>query len=94
MELARTADGLRIKETETHRIFVIPMLYNWRIARSPKDNPMTYDRGWCYAGRGMASFVAAVLAAWAWDGADDTEPEGWNKNIQTGAWREPESPRE
>jgi hypothetical protein len=82
--------GFRVKETETHLIAVVRMLFNWRVARTPKADLMTYDRGWCYAGTGPASFIAAVLAAMAWDGADETEPEGWNKNVQTGEWREPE----
>jgi hypothetical protein len=33
--------------------------------------------------------AAAVLAVEAWDGSDDTGLEGWNKNNQTGEWREP-----
>jgi hypothetical protein len=81
--------GYRVKETETHYIEVVRMIYNWRLATTPKHSPMTYERGWCYAGTGPVSFTAAVLAAMAWDGADGTEPEGWNKNIQTGEWREP-----
>jgi hypothetical protein len=83
--------GYRIKETATHYVDVIRMIYNWRIARVPKACPMTYDRGWCYAGKGPDSFARAVLAAAAWDGADDTEPGGWNKNTQTGEWREPDA---
>lgn len=83
-------DGaFRVKETPTHWVDVVPMLYNYRVARTPKSSPMTYDRGWCYAGTGIDSFTAAVLAAHAWDGGDDTEPEGWNKNLQTHEWREP-----
>ena len=59
--------GFRVKETETHWVDVVPMIYNWRLARTPKDSPLTYDRGWCYYGTGTASFTAAVLAAMAWD---------------------------
>jgi hypothetical protein len=88
LDLTPVDGGLRVKETETHYIDVLRMIYNWRIARTPKDSPMTYDRGWCYAGTGDAALWRAVLAAAAWDGADDTEPEGWSKNIQTGEWRE------
>lgn len=83
--------GFRVKETETHYIEVVRMIYNWRLATTPKHSPMTYDRSWCYAGTGAPSFTAAVLAARAWDGADGTEPVGWNKNNQTGDWREPEA---
>jgi hypothetical protein len=81
--------GFKVKETATHSVVVIRMIYNWRLATVPKSCPMSYDRGWCYAGTGPASLARAVLAAAVWDGSDDTEPEGWNKNIQTGEWREP-----
>lgn len=33
--------------------------------------------------------LTAVLAAADWDGGDDTEPVGWNKNGRTGEWRPP-----
>lgn len=71
--------GYRIKETATHYIDVMPMLYNWRITTVPIACPMTYDRGWCYQGTGIGGFVPAVLAAIAWDGSDDTEPPGYFK---------------
>lgn len=80
-------DGVYTKETETHYIDVIPMLFNWRVATTRKGR-CYYERHWCYQGRGMRSFAAAVLAVDAWDGSDDTEPPGWNKNGQTGEWRE------
>ena len=89
MGLQSCDGGYRVKETETHYIEVVRMIFNWRLATTPKHSPMTYDRGWCYAGTGLRSFMAAVLAAMAWDGADGSEPDGWNKNIQTGEWREP-----
>jgi hypothetical protein len=83
--------GYRVKDTGTHWVDVTRQIYNWRICRIPRNSPMTWDRGWCYAGTGPASFTAAVLAAMAWDGADGSEPAGWNKNIQTGEWRPPAS---
>lgn len=67
--------ALRIKETETHYIEVVPMAFNDRIVMTPKSTPYTYDRYWCFD-RGPA----AVLAALAWDGATDTEPVGWIKS--------------
>lgn len=79
----------RVKETSTHYIEVIPMLVNWRLHTVRKDEgPMAWsERYWCYSGRDERTYVTAVLAAYAWDGADDTEPEGWNKNGQTQEWR-------
>ena len=87
--LTRIEGGYRIKETETHYIDVVRMLYNWRVVRTPKNSPLTWDRGWCYSGTGWDTLMAAALAAWNWDGGDDTEPPGWNKNVQTGEIREP-----
>lgn len=84
-----TEAGFVVKETPTHLIVVCPMLFNWRVCTTPKCAPYSYDRFWCYAGRDAESFHRAVAAAMAWDGADDTEPEGWNKNGQTHQWREP-----
>lgn len=89
--LTRIDGGYRIKETETHYIDVVLMLYNWRVTRTPKASPLTYDRGWCYFGTDWSTLLLAAMAAYAWDGADDTEPKGWNKSIQTGEIREPTS---
>lgn len=72
----------RVGETETSYIEVTPMLFNDRIIVVPKSAPRTYDRFWCYQKGG-----AAILAALAWDGADDTEPVGWIK-----AWDQRYSP--
>ncbi len=78
------------RETAIHYIDVIPMIANFRVATTRKTSPPMpfFERFWCYEGRGQASFVAAVLAASAWDGSDETEPAGWSKNGQTGEWRE------
>jgi len=81
--------GFRVKETPDHWVDVVRMIYNWRVARTPKDAPMTHDRHWCFAGTGWKSLAIAVLAATEWDGGDFTDPPGWNKNGQTGEWREP-----
>lgn len=80
--------GFRIGETETHYIDVVRKLYSWRIVRSAKSSPATYDRGYCYFGSDGPTLIKAVIAALAWDGGDDTEPEGWNKNVFTQEWRE------
>lgn len=71
--------GWRVKETPTHWIDVIPMIFNWRVVTVPKAFPLLVDRGWCYQGTGPAAFTAAVLAALAWDGSDESEPAGYFK---------------
>ena len=79
--------GFRVKETPDHWIDVQRMLFNWRVSRTPKSCPMTYDRNYCYFGTGLETLLRAVAAAAEWDGADDTDPAGWDKNIQTGETR-------
>lgn len=81
--------GVLVKETPTHLICVKPMLFNWRLhtVRKPRDEYPSSERHWCYTGLGVQAFTNAYVAALAWDGSDDTEPPGWNKNGQTGEWR-------
>lgn len=81
--------GFRVKETGDHWIDVLRMFFSWRIVTTPKDCPEGYDRHWCYAGTSWIALITAAQAAAEWDGADGTEPEGWNKNGQTHEWREP-----
>lgn len=89
-EVAPHGYGFRVKETDTHFIDLVPMLFNWRVHTVRKDDPLSWgERFWCYEGRDLVTFQRAVAAALAWDGADHTEPEGWNKNGQTQEWRAP-----
>lgn len=90
ISLTRIDGGFRVKTTERHHIDVMGMMYNWRICTTLIGYPQCYDRHWCYEGISFAAFMHAVLAAYAWDGADDSEPAGWNKNGQTGEWRPPQ----
>lgn len=76
----------RVKGTGTHWIDIVPMIYSWRLITVPKNSPLSRDRGWCYFGTQAQTFIAAVLAAWAWDGADDSRPAGWDKDLQTGEY--------
>lgn len=78
--------GWRVKENTagTHYIDVLPMIVNTRIAWTPKADPSGYDRHWCYAGSNLETLLNTIAIALAWDGAADTEPEGWIKNGQTG----------
>ncbi len=72
----RFDDGrMRVKETATHYVDIMPMIYNCRIVTTRKDRD-EYDRGWCYAGRDP---LPAVLAALAWDPDTEDEPQGWIK---------------
>ena len=80
--------GWRVAETTTHYIDVLVMIYNYRVVETPKADPDTYDRFWCYVGRDLAALLRAVAAARVWVASDDPEPAGWNKNGQTGEFRE------
>ena len=74
-----------VKDTGTHLVEVNRMIFNWRITRSRK-NSLCYDRGWCYYGTSWIALLRATQAAIDWDGADDTAPEGWDKNAMTGEY--------
>lgn len=88
--ICEQVDGLfRVKEVGRYYLDVCPMALNYRLCTTLIDLPGIYDRHWCYVGRGRPAWMAAVLAAAMWDGSDDTEPLGWNKNGTTGKWREP-----
>jgi hypothetical protein len=89
-ELIQIEGGYRVAETPTHYLDVMKMLFSWRLCETPKSCPLVYDRYWCYRGGDIQALLAAVAAARAWDGAQDTEPAGWNKNGQTQEWREPQ----
>lgn len=83
--------GLRIHDNPagTHWVDVLAMLYNYRIALTPKAAPFLIETYWCYAGKSRADLMRTVAAAMEWDGAVGTDPVGWNKNGQTGEWRSP-----
>ena len=81
--------AFRLKRQNGYFVDIRPMLFNIRVALTPEACPVVYDRHFCYTGTSNQTFTAAVLAAAQWDVRDDTEPEGWNKNGQTGEYREP-----
>lgn len=89
-EVTPVDGGFRVKETDAHYVDVLRQIFNWRVTRSPKADPWCYDRHWCFAGTSFTTLFRAVQAAGEWDGGDRTDPEGWNKNGQTGEWRAPE----
>lgn len=72
----------RVKEQAGYFVEVIPMLVNWRlhIVKVDGGELAWSHRHWCYDGLGRTAFTAAVLAAHAWDVADETEPQGWIKS--------------
>lgn len=82
--------GFRVKETTVHYVDVLRQIYNWRVVRTQKACEWSYDRYWCFAGTSWVTLLRAATAAAEWDGGDDTDPAGWNKNGQTGEWRKPE----
>lgn len=77
--------GYRVKLSDDgrHHIDLLRMLFNWRVVATPVAHPDCYDRGWCYFGTGDQSFRKALLAALVWDGADDTAPAGYDKQVGT-----------
>lgn len=85
---------VKISDDGRHYIDVLRMLYNWRLVTTPIHDQSGYSRGWCYFGHGDGPFAAtgeartmeiafrnAVMAAWVWDGSDDSEPPGYDKRV-------------
>lgn len=87
--IVATDVGYRIKETPTHYIIVQRMLFNWRISTQPKDGDWSTSRHFCYYGGDMVALLHAVSAAHAWDGSDDTRPEGYDKDVNREEYRNP-----
>lgn len=77
--------GFKMVKPNGRDVFVLRMLYNWRVARDDLYK-FGYDRGWCYYGNDVITLLRAVKAALDWDGGDDTEPVGWDKNAFTGEY--------
>lgn len=84
VELTPIEGGYHVKDLPDGKcVDVLRMIFNWRVVRTnlklDDGTHASLDRGWCYQGTGLESFLRAVGEALAWDGADDTEPEGWVK---------------
>jgi len=86
-----------IKETPTHVISVHETTFSWRVCRAKRGDTTGYDRQYCFYGtdlityqKRLSDFLRTIQAAVEWDGSDDTHPEGWDKNAQTGEYAHPE----
>jgi hypothetical protein len=83
-DLVPIEGGFHVKDLPDGKcVDVLRMIFNWRVVRTdmklPDGTHASLDRGWCYEGTGLHSFLRAVGEAISWDGADDTEPAGWIK---------------
>lgn len=72
LDLKPIEGGYRVATVGTHYVDVLIMLYSARVVETPIDCPVVYDRFWEYT-----DVMAALLAAYVWDGARDTEPADW-----------------
>lgn len=86
VELKPIYGGFHLKELGQNRcVHVMRMLVNWRLAESlgPCDHMFsTYGMYWCYQGSGLGTFLLTVGQALAWDGTEETLPQGWIKNYK------------
>lgn len=83
--------------SDRHCVDVLRMMHNWRVTRTERPAGVDehgycgMDRGYCYFGHGHDAAgsprtmthakLRAIAAALAWDGADDTAPEGFDKDV-------------
>lgn len=81
--------GWRVKTTPRCNVEVWPMAFgSIRIVETYPG--MKLGRGWCYAQGDEEAFLhlaRVIRVALAWDGGEDTEPEGWIKEVRTGRRR-------
>lgn len=81
--------GWRVRTTPRCHIDVWAMAFgNLRIVETRDD--LSVGRGWCYAQgdrRPLEHLLGVIAAALAWDGEEDTEPDGWIKEVGTGRRR-------
>lgn len=62
---------------------VIPFIYTDAIVWGFIGDTTGYMDRWCYD-----SATKAIIHATAWDGASDTEPDGWHRHPRSGRRRE------
>ena len=89
LEWALDGTVFRVKGVPGYYLDVIPTFFSFRLVTTPAADETGWHRGWCYHGKGWDAWMAVLLAAAMWDGGDESEPYGWNKNLQSGHWREP-----
>lgn len=83
-----------VKDTETHHVDIMPLIFTFAIVLTPKTDPMMYEDRWCYN-----SFETAHEAAKRWDASGwvsavrfpeepyKCEPQGWHRHPQSGRRR-------
>lgn len=81
--------GWRVKTTPGGHVEVWRMAFgNLRIVEHYGNCDL--GRGWCYAQGDHPPFehlLRVIAAAIAWDGGENTEPDGWIKEVTTGRRR-------
>jgi len=82
--------GWRIAEDDTWYYDVKRMLFNYRVVRTSKAEPWWHTPGYCYVGTEPIVMLLAMAAAKVWCDTQADEPLYWNKNVETGEYREDE----
>lgn len=61
---------------------IVPFMFTFAIIVGRMYDDDTYENRWCYN-----TYVEARTALESWDGAYDTEPQGWHRHPPTGRRR-------
>ena len=64
-------------------IFLIKMMYTWRLTVTPADAVESWTDAWCFD-----SVLVAGVAFWLWEAEEGTEPWGWIKHPLSGRRRD------
>lgn len=80
---------LTLAEDDEHYYDLIPMLFNYRLVMTPKDNTGIWDWGWCYP-----DALTAIAALHIWDPTTQNEPQFWRKRPTRAARRAPTADRD
>jgi hypothetical protein len=76
----KQVDGGWLVKTEAGwDVYVLAMIFNYRIAISHEGDTYGWEAAWCYQGNGIDTFAQAVVAAEGFHDLDHGEPVGYFK---------------
>lgn len=72
--VANDRESMTIAEDDKYFYDAVPMVFNWRLVMTPKDNTWMWEFGWCYD-----TPTALATSMLLWTPETQNEPLGWKK---------------